>query len=155
MEIPGDGGAWWATVYGVAQSRTRLKRLSSSSCSAGDLGTQTCQAPAVEHCYPLPDTSVSSWLPLLWHSLPPLASLSLLQTYLGSGSKHRTSIPACNGSWALGYLERTEYLFFGQKPKKTPIIVFKWAKTKAVLKNREGAKGNGQKYLQEGGSSIL
>ena len=27
------GGAWWASVYGVAQSRTRLKRLSSSSSS--------------------------------------------------------------------------------------------------------------------------
>ena len=26
-----DGGAWWASVYGVTQSRTRLKRLSSSS----------------------------------------------------------------------------------------------------------------------------
>ena len=26
-----DGGAWWAAVYGVAQSRTRLKRLSNSS----------------------------------------------------------------------------------------------------------------------------
>ena len=31
--IPGTGGAWWAAVYGVAQSRTRLKRLSSSSSS--------------------------------------------------------------------------------------------------------------------------
>ena len=32
--IPGtDGGAWWAAVSGVAQSRTRLKRLSSSSSS--------------------------------------------------------------------------------------------------------------------------
>ena len=30
--IPGTG-AWWAAVYGVAQSRTRLKRLSSSSSS--------------------------------------------------------------------------------------------------------------------------
>ena len=29
--IPGTGGAWWAAVYGVAQSQTRLKRLSSSS----------------------------------------------------------------------------------------------------------------------------
>ena len=27
---PGTGGAWWAAVYGVAQSRTRLKQLSSS-----------------------------------------------------------------------------------------------------------------------------
>ena len=26
-----DGGAWWAAVHGVAQSRTRLKQLSSSS----------------------------------------------------------------------------------------------------------------------------
>ena len=31
LENPRDGGAWWATVYGVAQSWTRLKRLSSSS----------------------------------------------------------------------------------------------------------------------------
>ena len=30
LEKPRDGGAWWAAVYGVAQSRTRLKRLSSS-----------------------------------------------------------------------------------------------------------------------------
>ena len=31
LENPRDRGAWWAAVYGVAQSRTRLKRLSSSS----------------------------------------------------------------------------------------------------------------------------
>ena len=31
LENPRNGGAWWATIYGVAQSRTRLKRLSSSS----------------------------------------------------------------------------------------------------------------------------
>ena len=42
---PRDGGTWWAAVYGVAQSRTRLKWLSSSSgsngkessCNAGDM----------------------------------------------------------------------------------------------------------------------
>ena len=33
LENPRDGAAWWAAVYGVAQSRTRLKRLSSSSSS--------------------------------------------------------------------------------------------------------------------------
>ena len=32
LENPRDGGAWWAAVYGVAESRTRLKQLS-SSCS--------------------------------------------------------------------------------------------------------------------------
>ena len=30
LENPRDRGAWWAAIYGVAQSRTRLKRLSSS-----------------------------------------------------------------------------------------------------------------------------
>ena len=33
LENPRDGGAWWAAVYGVTQSRTRLKWLSSSSSS--------------------------------------------------------------------------------------------------------------------------
>ena len=33
LENPRDGGAWWAAISGVAQSRTRLKRLSSSSSS--------------------------------------------------------------------------------------------------------------------------
>ena len=31
LENPRDGEAWWATVYEVAQSQTRLNRLSSSS----------------------------------------------------------------------------------------------------------------------------
>ena len=34
LENPMDRGAWWAAVYGVAQSWTRLKRLSSSSSSS-------------------------------------------------------------------------------------------------------------------------
>ena len=29
LENPMDEGAWWAAVYGVTQSQTRLKRLSS------------------------------------------------------------------------------------------------------------------------------
>ena len=33
LENPRNGGAWRAAVYGVAQSRTRLKRLSNSSSS--------------------------------------------------------------------------------------------------------------------------
>ena len=37
LENPRDGGAWWAAVCGVAQSRTRLKRLSSSSSSSKGL----------------------------------------------------------------------------------------------------------------------
>ena len=33
LENPLDGGAWWAAIYGVAESRARLKRLSNSSSS--------------------------------------------------------------------------------------------------------------------------
>ena len=43
LENPRDRGAWWAAIYGVAQSRTRLKRLSSSSSSITNthINTQT------------------------------------------------------------------------------------------------------------------
>ena len=34
LENSRDGGAWWAAIYGVALSRTQLKRLSSSSSSS-------------------------------------------------------------------------------------------------------------------------
>ena len=37
LENPRDAGAWWAAVYGVTQSRTRLKRLSSSSSNKNKL----------------------------------------------------------------------------------------------------------------------
>jgi len=39
LENPRDRGAWWAAVYGVAQSRTRLKRCSSSSSSSSNYST--------------------------------------------------------------------------------------------------------------------
>ena len=35
LKNPRDRGAWWAAVYGVAQSRTQLKRLSSSNTHKG------------------------------------------------------------------------------------------------------------------------
>ena len=43
LENPRNGGVWWAAVYGVAQSRTRLKRLSSSSSSSVCMSTSLSQ----------------------------------------------------------------------------------------------------------------
>ena len=43
----GDGGAWWAAGYGVAQSQTRLKRFSSSSSI--QVVTETLRKDAVGH----------------------------------------------------------------------------------------------------------
>ena len=46
LENPRDGGARWAAVYGVAQRRTQLKRLSSSSSSSNgvehELSSDAC-----------------------------------------------------------------------------------------------------------------
>jgi len=47
LENPRDGGAWWAAVYGVAQSRTRLKWLSSSSSSSRIRPSHTDWAVAI------------------------------------------------------------------------------------------------------------
>ena len=46
LENPRDGGAWWAAIYGVAQSWTRLKRLSSSqySCLGNPMGRGSWRA---------------------------------------------------------------------------------------------------------------
>ena len=52
LENPRDGGVWWAAVSGVTQSRTQLKRLSSSSSSSKwwkVLVTQMC--PTL--CHPM------------------------------------------------------------------------------------------------------
>ena len=38
LENPRVGGAWWAAVSGIAQNRTRLRRLSSSSSSSSNVG---------------------------------------------------------------------------------------------------------------------
>ena len=53
LENPRDGGAWWAAIYGVAQSWTQLKRLSSSSRS------RTWKQP---RCL-----LVDDWIEKLWH----------------------------------------------------------------------------------------
>ena len=45
LESPRAGEAWWAAVYGFAQSRTGLKRLSSSSSRGPHLGHLAFQAP--------------------------------------------------------------------------------------------------------------
>ena len=75
LENPRDGGAWWAAVYAVAQSQTRLKRLSSSSRGS----TQSC--PAL--CNPMDCSSPGSSAPgifqariLEWIAMPPFRGSS-------------------------------------------------------------------------------
>ena len=50
LENPRDGGAWWAAVYGVAQSQTWLKRLRSiSSSSRGCMGRNDSTDPGKDN----------------------------------------------------------------------------------------------------------
>ena len=57
LENPRDGGAWWAAIYGVARSRTRLERLSSSSSLGNDVGNGlilcscSCEQLSFLHCF--------------------------------------------------------------------------------------------------------
>ena len=44
LENPRDGGAWWAAVYGVTQSQTRLKQLSSSKGFVSEWGVKVSQS---------------------------------------------------------------------------------------------------------------
>ena len=44
LENPMDGGAWWATVCGVAKSRTRLSDFTLPCCLARQTGTQPANA---------------------------------------------------------------------------------------------------------------
>ena len=78
LENPRDGGAWWASVYGVAQSRTQLKWLSCSSSiyivthcnsdgkesasTAGDLGSfpESGGSPGGGHGTPLQYSSLEN-----------------------------------------------------------------------------------------------
>ena len=99
LENPRDGGAWWAAVYEVAQSRTRLKQLSSavssllsglvSSCGERRLlsgwGAQACLC------------SVFSWAARSsGHVGSVIAALGLLEHRLSSCSP-RVWLPAACG----------------------------------------------------------
>ena len=60
LENPRDGGASWAAIYGVAQSRTRLKRLSSSSSTWRKVMLRILQARLQQHVNrELPDVQAS------------------------------------------------------------------------------------------------
>ena len=97
LETPRDGGAWWAAVYGVAQTRTRLKRLSSSSsCWAWDSRDQLARSRdsgltrETRRLYKVTDPQGEAWLPF-WFSKDRVGeevSLCLLPSSAYRGGKY-------------------------------------------------------------------
>ena len=61
LENPRDGGAWWAAVYGVTQSRTWLKWLSSSSSSG--FAIHWHESAMGVHVSPIPNPALT-YLPI-------------------------------------------------------------------------------------------
>ena len=70
LENPRDRGAWWAAVCGVAQSRTRLKRLSSSSSNEVMVQAYSGCRSAVSSGCSQPVSAKTTSHPILTH-LPP------------------------------------------------------------------------------------
>ena len=71
LENPRDGGAWWAAVYGVTQSRTQLKRLSSSSSSNWGLDKLygLHKFILIAKQFPIGNSSITVWIcPNRWVS---------------------------------------------------------------------------------------
>ena len=115
LENPRDGGAWWAAVSGVAQSWTRLKRLSSSSSKV--ISVSSCPPFLLE-----PLSSVCELCP----SLQGLASLPV--SFALTGSVKGDSCPLLVSISTLAFLTcvndgaRTLTLFICLFPRL--IIVF-------------------------------
>ena len=85
LENPRDGGAWWAAVYGVAQSRTWLKRLSSSSSSRWPINNKYLFLTVLEtgkSKIKVPEWSLSGERPL-----PGLSGNSLLCPHIVGGQR--------------------------------------------------------------------
>ena len=70
LEHPRDRGAWWAAVYGVPQSRTRLKRLSSSSMLLSHLISFSDSLRPPAHSWPSTDQKVQRGTTVLVFSSP-------------------------------------------------------------------------------------
>ena len=139
---PMDRGAWWATVHGVAKSRTQLKQLSTSmhplqcSCLENPRDRGACWAaiygvaqsrtrlkrlstsmhtPATSECFPLP---FSTWEFVLWfsHFLFPTTVFpgEGAAGVVGKGQTNYLTVSVVNREESCGALERIS--FFPRSP---------------------------------------
>ena len=82
LENPRDGEAWWAAVYGIAQSWTRLMWLSSSRAKNFTIHTETPKTPNSQSSLEKEEWSwrnQSSWLQIILQSYSYQDSMVLAQ----------------------------------------------------------------------------
>ena len=82
LENPRDGGAWWAAIYGVTQSRTRLKRLSSRSRSSQSPETEERNSRVRKSRRRVPGCLLASLMPSWARAAPAILLLTLPGTGL-------------------------------------------------------------------------
>ena len=75
-----DGGSWWAAVYGVAQSRTRLKRLS-SGISLRQLKRRNSMKEECQNIFPSSDIQYPTSL-TVFQLVSPHHQMSMLFSFL-------------------------------------------------------------------------
>ena len=97
LENPRDGGAWWAAIYGIAQSWVRLKQLSSSSSSC-------CFYSSIFHLF----YEAFSWqvdrnlcAPLYAEGLNSVQSLSCVQLFETPWTTAGQASLSITNSWSL------------------------------------------------------
>ena len=115
LENPRDSGAWWAAVYGVAQSRTRLKQLSSQILPSR---LHFCSSHSFWARIASPDPSWKLQFPLLIQRLITFYHIQSLPWI----SRHREwthSSPSNSGS----KLESQQRLFYSLLPAQQVILV--------------------------------
>ena len=83
LENPRDGGSWWAAIYGVAQSQTRLKQLRSSNSSGKE---SACQCRRHKRC------GFSPWV----GKIPWWRAWQLTPVFLPGESQGQSSLPGYN-----------------------------------------------------------
>ena len=124
LENPRDGGAWWAAIYGVAQSRTRLKRLSSSRLTGVRLyliEVLICVSLMIsnaEHFF----TCLS--VCLLWKNVClfplPIFKLDILVFSLLSSIRRLKNADSYSVSFEWGQIPCISYMFPGETDKAVP-----------------------------------
>ena len=124
LENPRDGGAWWAAIYGVAQSRTRLKRLSSSSSGSSTCPLQTLQGQLLScsHRHPTLRLEQSPGTYLTLPKLPFWAFLAFPGVTSPSPNCQSSLLPLCH--FVLPEVAQTQLLLGSFLPFSTPKTTF-------------------------------
>ena len=113
LESPMDRGAWWATVYGVAQSRTRLKCLSSSTAALQCWVSFYCTAKWICCMYTYSKSPIYEQV-LFWKHIPKStvfispAKLAYVPNFPGGSDGKSQSAMRETWVWSLGWEDSLE-----------------------------------------------